>query len=217
MVISWLGLGMLASLAHLGTKRNAWRVFANLRRSSLSKEVFFTGLFGMGVLFALIQVVLLHEDAFPSTAFAAIAGLGLVYNMAQVYRLPAAPGWNTWQTNAGFFISALLLGISVMKPILGYESIMNGIQIPAAQQMNLCLLVVALLSAQWLLMRGQVSESPFHQTRKGLILFGIGITVASLFLPLNFLRAGMLLLVIVLSEEILGRWLFYRSRLKLTS
>ena len=36
-----LGAGMLASFAHLGTKRNAWRALSHLRKSSLSREIYF--------------------------------------------------------------------------------------------------------------------------------------------------------------------------------
>ena len=58
-----LGLGMLASFAHLGTKKNAWRVFANLRKSSLSREILFVCLFSVSWLFITIESVVRHQDS----------------------------------------------------------------------------------------------------------------------------------------------------------
>ncbi len=115
-----LGAGMLASLTHLGTRKNAWRVFSNLKHSSLSKEVLYTGLFGLGLLLVLLSMVF-RQNFYIPILIAGAAGLGLVYNMAEVYRFPAAPGWNTWRTNAGFLVSATLLGIAAMTPLLAYE------------------------------------------------------------------------------------------------
>jgi anaerobic dimethyl sulfoxide reductase subunit C (anchor subunit) len=116
-ICACLGAGMLASLAHLGTKKNAWRVFSNLKHSSLSKEVLYTGLFGLGLLLVLLSMALRQNFLIP-ILIAGAAGFGLVYNMAEVYRFPAAPGWNTWRTNAGFLVSAVLLGIAAMTPFL---------------------------------------------------------------------------------------------------
>jgi anaerobic dimethyl sulfoxide reductase subunit B (iron-sulfur subunit) len=209
-----LSIGVLTSLAHLGTKKNAWRVFANLRHSSLSKEVFYTGIFGIGVLFGFVQVLFSNQDLLLTTAFTAIAGLCLVHNMAEVYRLPAAPGWNTWKTIVGFFVSALLLGISAMAPILGYESTVTGIRIPPGQLFTICAVIILLLVAQFLLMRKRPELSPLHELRIGLLLSGT-VLAGTTFLLSNdtFTRVSLLLFAIVMLEEILGRWLFYRSRL----
>jgi DMSO reductase anchor subunit len=204
---------MLASLAHLGTKKNAWRVFTNLRHSSISKEVFYTGLFGISILFGVVQILFLKQDLFLITAFASIAGLALVYNMAQVYRLRAAPGWNTWRTNAGFLVSALLLGLAAMTPILYYESISTGIQIRPGGQITVCVIILALLIMQLLLMRKRPGQSPAYELRMGLLLLGMGIAAASLFGHVDFTRTSLLIFAVVILEETLGRWLFYRSRL----
>jgi DMSO reductase anchor subunit len=208
-----LGLGMLASLAHLGTKSNAWRIFTNLRHSSLSKEVFFTLFFGLGLL-TMSLAILQRQDMTLGVAFAAIMGIGLVYNMAQVYRLPAAPGWNTWRTDAGFFVSALLLGISIMTPLLVYASAFTGNQLSPGQPMVIGLSIAALLLTQLALMRKRPGHTPVHEMRMGLILIGTTLAViTSLIASLNVTWAGIIIFVIVMLEELLGRWLFYRSRL----
>jgi anaerobic dimethyl sulfoxide reductase subunit B (iron-sulfur subunit) len=43
-----LGLGGFFSFAHLGAKRNAWRAPFHLKKSWLSREILFVGLFGIG-------------------------------------------------------------------------------------------------------------------------------------------------------------------------
>ena len=212
LILICLAAGMLASLAHLGAKRNIWRVFGNIRRSSLSKEVLFTGLFGFGVLMMLLQVVF-NEDLFLSTAFAAAAGLGLVYNMAQVYRLPAAPGWNNWRTQAGFFTSAFLLGIMILLPVLVYESSITGIQIANPQKIAIGISILVLLLAQLLLTRKRSNRIQQQRVRIGLILLAM-IPALGVSIPIghNFGWLSVLLLLSVIAEESLGRWLFYRSR-----
>lgn len=208
-----LGLGMLASLAHLGTKKNAWRVFTNLKRSSLSREVFFTLLFGLGLLTICLAVVL-HQEMTAGLAFAAAAGLGLVDHMAQVYRLPAAPGWNNWRTNAGFLVSALLLGVSAMTPLLAYEEWMTGIPVSTVLWKAIGVLLVVLFLAQLALMRGRSMQDSLAKTRIGLLLAGM-ITSATLIYEPGLLinLFGILLFVITAAEEGMGRWLFYRSRI----
>jgi anaerobic dimethyl sulfoxide reductase subunit B len=212
-----LGTGMLASLAHLGTKKNAWRVFNNLRHSSLSKEVLYTGLFGLGLLLVLLSLVL-RQDFYMPLLVAGAAGIGLVYNMAEVYRLPAAPGWNRWQTNAGFMVSALLLGAAAMTLILVFESNLTGIPVSARYGLISGSLVPALLLIQLALLHKPAASSSVQRARMALLLISAVLAAAVYF------RSGMdtvlistLLLISVISEEVLGRWLFYRSRLQLIS
>ena len=205
-----LGAGILISLAHLGTKKNVWRVLANLKRSSLSREALYMLLFGISVLFT-IMAVLLHQDMTLCMALSVATGFGLVHHMAQVYRLPAAPGWNTRQTNAGFLISALLLGTSIMAPVLAYESAVSGIQV-SGQRITISLLLITLLLAQLGLLLKESTHHHIKQVRIELLLIGI-VFAGAIFFQLSFIWINAILLVVILTEESLGRWLFYRSRI----
>jgi DMSO reductase anchor subunit len=93
----------LLSLLHLGTTRNAWRTPSNVTRSALSREVLALLLFGGVWLLAWLA---------PGVARIplALAGVGLVYAMAEVYRIDGVPGWKTSRTRGAFAASALLLG-----------------------------------------------------------------------------------------------------------
>jgi DMSO reductase iron-sulfur subunit len=195
-----LGGGMLASLAHLGTKKRALFALRNLRRSWLSREVLFSGLFGAGWLFTLLANLNGTRNITEWTALTATIGLGFVYSMAQVYRLRAGPVWNTWRTNAGFIVSALLLGQNLMTTLLSYQSKSIGS------------IVFILLLGQLALISKQVPRSRLRTIRIELILLGVIVSAIGL-LPtnLNVAWLNLLIALLVVLEEGIGRWLFYRS------
>ena len=139
------------------------------------------------------------------TAITAILGIGLIYNMSQVYRIPAAPGWNTWRTNVGFMISALLLGISVMAPLLAYESSMTGIEMPASQWMAIGGSLLVLLFAQLIIMHKSSFSIRLSFIRIGLIFLGMMMSVIALLpsnLDVNWIHS--LIFLIIASEEVSG-------------
>ncbi|HET9911231.1 MAG TPA: DmsC/YnfH family molybdoenzyme membrane anchor subunit [Anaerolineales bacterium] len=195
-----LGAGMLASLAHLGKKKNAWRALVNLKRSWLSREVLFTGLFGAGWLVTILERMIWHRNTVEWLGLTATLGFGLIYSMAKVYRLPAIPAWNTWKTNAVFMVSALLLGQSMMAILLPYGSDVTDI------------FLLILLLAQLALIQKPFSRYPFRSIRIGLILIGMALTV------INFITGGMvhfwlsiLIFLTVVVEEAIGKWDFYQA------
>ncbi|HEX2998020.1 MAG TPA: DmsC/YnfH family molybdoenzyme membrane anchor subunit [Anaerolineales bacterium] len=188
-----LGAGMLASFAHLGTKKRAWRALSNLRKSWLSREILFTGLFGAGWLLSILAKTFWQRGAVEWIGLTATLGLGLVYSMSRVYQLPAISAWNTRRTNLVFMVSTLLLGQSLMAVLLPHGSALPN---------NLILILLCL---QLLLMRNWFP----HSIRAGFILAGIILSAAGFFLPTAWL--GMLIFLIVAAEEGIGRWQFYQA------
>jgi DMSO reductase anchor subunit len=189
-----LGIGGFFSFAHLGAKRNAWRAPFHLKKSWLSREILFVGLFGAGWLAGFI----LPEMKWITS----LLGIGLIYSMAKVYQLRPMPAWNTWRTTMGFFVTAILLGHLLM---------MNLLQIagPFAWETAAVLLAVELgmnLSTK------PKSQWSVNRLRVGLIvaaMFGAGVMSV---VPNQF---GMFIsfptLLIVIVEEIIGRTLFYKA------
>jgi DMSO reductase anchor subunit len=158
--------------------------------------------------------MLLRQNFYIPILLAGAAGLGLVYNMAEVYRIPSAPGWNTWRTNASFLVSAILLGIAAMIPFLAYESGLTGIPIPRGQWMVSSFLVLVLLLVQFALMRSPIKVASIQATRMSFILIGAVLAAANIFASdRNIAMVSILMSVFVISQEVLGRWSFYRSRL----
>jgi DMSO reductase anchor subunit len=181
-----LGLGGFFSFAHLGAKRNAWRAPFHLKKSWLSREILFVGLFGAGWLAGFI----LPEMKWITSLF----GIGLIYSMAQVYRLRPMPAWDTWCTTAGFFITSALLGQSLMMNLLPG----TGWGIIAAL---LALELAMALSAR------PKAEGAIANLRAGLGAAGI------LFLASNphGVWSSPLLFLLILIEEIIGRVQFYTA------
>lgn len=108
-----MGLGLLASLLHLGNPLNAYRAVTNLDTSWLSREILFGLLFAaLGFAFAILQWRKIGSPALRNTlaVLAAISGVMLVFSMAMVYMLPTMPSWNTVVTPLSFFTTTLMLG-----------------------------------------------------------------------------------------------------------
>ncbi|MFT3895539.1 MAG: dimethyl sulfoxide reductase anchor subunit [Anaerolineales bacterium] len=205
-----LGIGMLASFSHLGTKRNAWRMLAHLKKSWLSREILFALLFGVGWFFTACETMFFHRMTPEVVGITASLGLGLVYSMAQVYRLATMPGWNTSRTNVGFLVSAGLLGISVMSPLLAFESRITGIHIPAIQWTVFYGLAFVLFLAQLSLIQERYSKP--SKVRIVLLVLGIALSAFGMVQSLNVAWLGILIFLLALVEEGLGRWLFYQNR-----
>jgi DMSO reductase anchor subunit len=186
-----LGIGGLFSFAHLGAKRNAWRAPFHLKKSWLSREILFFGLFGTGWLAGFV----LPEMKWVTASL----GFGLIYSMAKVYQLRPMPAWNTWRTTVGFFVTAALLGQLLMMTVLqvagwGIVAVLLMVELGLA------------LSAK------EKAHETVHRLRVGLIagaMLGAGI----LFVVPNPLGVwtSLPILLMVMFEEVLGRLQFYTA------
>lgn len=206
-----LGLGMLVSFAHLGTKKNAWRALGHLRKSWLSREILFASLFALGWL-AVSAASWIFQRALPAlNGLTAVFGFLLVYSMGQVYRLHAKTAWDTWRTNASFFVSALVLGWMSMSLVLNCEAQ----QIAFRQRLDLGIFIPALI----LITAQTIISSKFHpdgMTRARHITVNF-LGVFAAFLAFGVIQEptpGQILIVfaLVLTGEVIGRWQFYKAR-----
>jgi len=207
-----LGLGMFFSFAHLGTKRNAWRVLNHLRKSWLSREILSAGLFGASWLAVTVANLIFHRTIPALTWLTVLLGFALVYSMSRVYRLPAKPMWDSWRTNASFFVSALLLGMMAMSPVLVYESQITGVHLPGFFWKGIGVAAFALLVAQLIL-------TSQYQSSRDVRIFQVGMSLIAIFsiaiffvLPIHPTFANSLfVLVAILLAEVAGRWQFYNA------
>jgi DMSO reductase iron-sulfur subunit len=203
-----LGMAGLFSFAHLGSKHNAWRALTHLRKSWLSREILFVGLLGAGWL--LCMAPLPWQALTILRAVTSLFGFALIYSMAQVYRLQTMPSWNTWRTPTGFFITALLLGQLLMWNVLLLEAQFTGNVLPPFFIQLSSGFTLALLACELglgLSAKGNAHRT-VHRLRVGLIgatMFGAGMMSSA---PNQI---GPILLLMVIVEEIIGRWLFYAA------
>lgn len=194
-----IGLGGLISLSHLGAPKNAWRAVIHLRKSWLSREILMFWLFGGSWLVAL---ALPGMGKLPLT----LCGLGLVYSMAQVYRLRSMPAWDTNKTLLAFFISAVLLGG------IGLDILNSSGKTGFMLFMNL-VVGGGLIAALWLSL---TDRDQTHQTARRLRLGLIGLGLVGMLgvhvVPITVGRWLVIpIIVILLIEEALGRWMFYEQ------
>ncbi|MFZ5821742.1 MAG: dimethyl sulfoxide reductase anchor subunit family protein [Chloroflexota bacterium] len=186
-----LGLGGFFSFAHLGAKRNAWRAPFHLKKSWLSREILLVGLFGAGWLAGFV----LPEMKWVT----ALIGVGLIFSMAQVYRLHSMPAWDTWRTTVGFFITSLLLGQLSMMNLL--QSGGWGI-IFALLALELALALSARPKARW-------SVTSVRVGLGAAAMLGVG--MLSLASNPTGVWINPLLFLLIIIEEIIGRVSFYTA------
>lgn len=233
-----MALGILASFFHLGTPLKAWRAFANLRSSWLSRETLFAVLFaGASGLFAGVRwfkagTPVVHT---AMACAAALLGLGLIYSMANAYRVRTIPAWDTRLTPISFFTTALLLGglaagvaLVVNSDVppdlsrLALEWIALGAVVLLGVRLALILLWIArLATGQGAALSAAARITQEHRSilRLRLALAVMGVAVAGVTLSPwgEGARAGIAILLtfgLVLASEVLGRLLFYEARVR---
>lgn len=107
-------IALAVSLAHLGDPLHSIFTLENFGRSWLSREIVF------GVAFCVLSIVfsVVHARKWFSPALRELAaavtalfGLALIVAQGMIYEtIPTIPGWHTWATTVGFFVTAFLLG-----------------------------------------------------------------------------------------------------------
>lgn len=113
-IVGLCTLGLYKLNMHLGKPHRFYRGFNNLRLSPVSREIagvstFYTGLLGYSA-FALFDTGFTDFIAGIFGLLALIGGpVGLFY-MYKLYRIPARPFWDHYQTGTAFFGSMLSIG-----------------------------------------------------------------------------------------------------------
>ncbi len=113
-VVAVLGLGIVASLFHLGNPLNAPKAFTNIASSWLSREILLGVVFSaVAILFVGLQWFKVGTSKMRNTVavVAAVIGIVFVYIQSRVYMISTQPSWNTLATPISFFTTAMLLGV----------------------------------------------------------------------------------------------------------
>jgi DMSO reductase iron-sulfur subunit len=151
-LLALLTYGLFKLNMHLGKPHRFYRGFSNLRWSPVSREIagitgFYTLLIGFMVLslFSHPLLVLLCQSVGIGAALSGFAGL---YFMYRIYRIPARPFWDHWQTGTAFAgnaiaLGALLTGV-VALPVLAF---MGASAAPLATVLAVLICIGQLLEA----------------------------------------------------------------------
>ena len=249
---AFFGLGLLASLFHLGNPLKAWRALANLRSSWLSREILFALIFTC--LWASVALLEWRQDGaslFQNllTWLAVISGLSLIYCMSRVYMLRTVQTWNSISTPLSFYITSFILGVILIAVAL-YLSFQGSSRLQAfslGMENDLlvgllrwiglgsfCLLGADLLVSS--LKKKRLRNDPWQSVkqkrlsvrlftlRQSLLLVALAFTSLFMFNP-NWalsvsstisIAAGLTILMILTTVEILERALFYVTGLQRT-
>ncbi len=202
---------LLVSFFHLGTPKNAWRVLSHLRKSWLSREILFTS--GFAGLWAILTGLRLFRIGSNSlwtglAALTALCGLAALYSMQRVYQFRNIPGWNKGRTLLEFVVTSMGLG-----------GLLTGSLLPRAIPASL-LSWIGLACIPAFLIAIQVSISVANSKNRQLTRWRVGLLLAGVLCALALSiwpsSVGMgltwLVFLIAMTEEALGRWLFYSRR-----
>jgi DMSO reductase anchor subunit len=153
--------------------------------------------------------MILHTNISIFNWLTALIGIGLIRCMSQVYRLRSVPAWDTWRTNIQFFLSAALLGILGMVPML------TRIHMPPLQWTLTGLFVIVLLIMQTVIVGSQSLSIGRRRLQFGLILAGMIGCAIVFFIPGSFeIYSSIVVPLIVLTEQCVGRSFFYQARIR---
>jgi len=236
-------LALIVSFLHLGNPINAIYALNNLPSSWLSREILFVSLFvaAMVVLtFSYIRSIGPVWLYNVLSLVAVVSGILGVFSMSKVYMLETIPVWNSITTPIQFFLSAFLLGglvvllAGVLNP--GYRK--PDLKVPdytkAIVEALIIMLILLLASLilwivnVYLLSGGGLAEekslfilmsenSLFFYLRIVLMAVSILLIIYRLF-SRSFLRMKIflaILFILVLMAEVMGRYLFYVSYIRI--
>ena len=138
--------GLLASTQHLANPRNAWRAFARVRTSWLSREAVLAVVFWP---LAALHVLLSLRGS-PLAAASAVAVLllafAIVVSTAMIYAcLKTVPRWRTWHTPAGFVVFSLGSGGLLWAAVASS----GGLPVPPAGLVLAPVLAAVLVKLAW--------------------------------------------------------------------
>ncbi len=224
-VVASMLLGLFASLFHLGSLLQAWRALAHWRSSWVSREILFALLFATStVVFAVLDSLRVDERG-AAAWFAVLLGFGLIYSMASAYSLRTVPAWSTPFTFVSFVITSLLLGLSGVAAIAAWVGFDDGAR---SQSLGVVALVIVQWAVVWLWLDhlnrgGRAAKAAWaritraHRTafiaRFCCSLSGI-VTIGATLLTPNATLGFALGFAFLASSEVIGRYLFYRMRVR---
>ncbi len=120
-LLALLGVGFVCSILHLGSPLRAFNSLNRVGQSMLSNEIASGAtFFAVAGLYWLLAVLNKMPQALGKIWLVAAAILGLVfmYMMANVYRIPSVPTWDTVLTPIAFYTTVVVGGTALAAALL---------------------------------------------------------------------------------------------------
>ena len=133
-------IGLYKLNMHLGKPHRFYRGFNNLKLSPVSREIagvslFYTGLLGC-TFFSIFDNTLFAMIANLFAVIGLLGGAVGTYYMYKLYRIPARPFWNHWQTGTAFVGTAISFGALLI--------VFAGIDVLSASSIKVLAAIIAL-------------------------------------------------------------------------
>lgn len=236
LALIFIGAATTGSFLHLGNPFNAPNTLSNLSGSWLSREILTIGLFSLSLVLMLIMGwINSHSEYFRFLLLTgSFCGLALLMMMARIYMMPTIPAWNSWFTPVSFVSTALSLGLLTFLSMHASAFVSIGDQFVGYFWIALVIIllveIVSGLAHQSSLVKmdSGIDELVFNRgTFHRVFLLRMAILIiACLAIIIYVLRPELLLerdisfwisllFVAVISQELLGRLLFYSSYFRL--
>ena len=222
-LLAMLGVGFIASLAHLGSPFRAFNSLNRVGESTLSNEIASGALFFAIVgLYWLLSVFDKLPKVFGSLllVFASAVGLLFMYMMNMVYHISTVPTWDSHFTTWGFYLTVILSGFTLGYALLHTErSDGNSVSwVPTV--VSIAALVASVVSMYQGFALGDIVTSaqkatalvPDFATLTALRFTLIGLAVVCLFYAVHkpsSIVTKIFAVLCILVGEMIGRTLFY--------
>ena len=227
-----MGVATFISFLHLGSPQNAPYSLSNLAGSWLSREILFINLYAASLL--LIFALGWHSGDVNSLGtwitLSSLLGLALLWMMIRIYVMPTIPTWNTWYTPLSFVCTTVSLGAVIMLLLETAASVhatenITRLLLPALIIiLSLELLSSVMHHASIQKIPGGLQKPEFRQGRYYQVHILRTVILAVTIIGMIFVHGGLLpvsanieypwlvlCLALIISQELLGRLLFYAS------
>ncbi len=236
-MLSLVVMATLISFLHLGNPLHSFNALNNLNGSWISREILMLSVFGLSLL-----ILFLNKNInLPGSALLIIGGLSgilLIFSMARIYMIPTIPVWNNFYTPFSFIFSALIFGsmgmmalILLTNPNTVYshyiqQSILMGLTIIFVNLLVSVLHFYKLTKLEFTgLLQLKFNKGNYflifivRMILMGVILAGLIYIFQQAINP-NFIIEESRILIIIISfiimiEELMGRYLFYKGFFRL--
>ena len=232
LALIFVGVATLISFLHLGKPSNAPRALNNLPGSWLSREILTIGVYSVSLLIVFVLGWKTGNIEYSKyfLVLSSVLGLALLWMMIRIYVMPTIPAWNSWYTPLSFISTALCLGLLTFL-FLHHAGLVN-IADQIIRNFAVSLIVILLIETA----SGFFHQSQLEKMNTGIenlvfnqgaffkvFLFRMGILIIAFLamsiivykptlFPENCYSLCMyLLFVLVITQEFMGRLLFYSS------
>ena len=236
LALIFIGSATLSSLLHLGNPTNAPKALNNLSGSWLSREILAIGVFTASLAITLITGWMTGDAGHQKylMVLSSLSGLVLLVTMSRIYVMPTIPAWNSWHTPVSFVSTALGLGLLTLLLLESGNSINIAAHIARIFWISLTSILLLEIGSGFIQQRklaGMEAGMCAPVFDRGLFyrvfLLRMAVLVLACLLSLIFMLKPdlfslnnhtawiVLIFVLVVTQEVMGRLLFYSSYFRL--